>query len=114
VFDLVSENSELSENICIEDSGASCHYYKSDQGLFDVRDVSERITVGSGKTMKATKIGRLRCNVEQVNEKIFQVLLQEVNTSIKGEIFGNFKLWASIIDDCRFFVRVTSLTRRAL
>jgi hypothetical protein len=39
--------------------------------LFDVRDVCERIKVGSGKTMEATKIGSLRCNT-------FQVLLQKV------------------------------------
>jgi hypothetical protein len=45
--------------------------------LFDVRYVSERITVGNGKTMEAKKIGSLRCNVEQVNRKTFQVLLQE-------------------------------------
>jgi hypothetical protein len=44
--------------------------------LFDVRDVFKRITVGSGKTMDI-KIESLRCNVEQVNENIFQVLLQE-------------------------------------
>jgi hypothetical protein len=46
--------------------------------LFDVRDVSERITVGNGKTMDETKIGNLRCNVEQVIVKSFQVLHQEV------------------------------------
>ena len=60
VFNSVSENSEFSENIWIGDSGASCHYYNSDQGLFDVKDISERIMVGNGKTMEATKIGSLR------------------------------------------------------
>jgi hypothetical protein len=40
--------------------------------------MSERITVGNGKTMEATKIEDLRCNIEQVNGKTFQVLLQEV------------------------------------
>ena len=78
VFNSVSENSEFSKNIWIGDSGASCHYCNCDQGLFDVKDVSERITVGNGKTMEATKIGSLRCNVEQVNGKTFQVVLQEV------------------------------------
>jgi hypothetical protein len=46
--------------------------------LFDVRDVSERIIVGNGKTMEAIKIGNLRCNIEQVNGNTFQVLLQKI------------------------------------
>jgi hypothetical protein len=46
--------------------------------LFDFRYVSEIITVGNRKTIEATKIGSLGCNVEQVNGKTFQILLQEV------------------------------------
>ena len=56
VFNSVSETSESSENIWIGDSGTSCHQYNSDQGLFDVKVVSERITVGNGKTMEAKMI----------------------------------------------------------
>ena len=78
VFNLKSESSEFSENIWIADSGASCHYCNSDKGLFDTKEVSESITVGNGKTMEATKIGSLRCDVEQVNGKTFQVVLQDV------------------------------------
>jgi hypothetical protein len=78
VFDSASENLEFSENIWIGDSGASCHYCNNDLGLFDFRDFSERITLGNEKTMEATKIGSLRCNIEQVNGKILHVLLQEV------------------------------------
>ena len=47
------------ENIWIRDSGASCHYCNSHQVLFDVKDISERITVGNRKTTEATKIGSL-------------------------------------------------------
>jgi hypothetical protein len=56
VFNLVSENSEFSENIWIGGSGASCHYCNNDLGLFGVRDVSKRITVGNGKTMETKKL----------------------------------------------------------
>jgi hypothetical protein len=63
----VLDNSEFSENIWIGDIGALFQYCNNDEGLFDVRDVCERITVGNGKTMEDTKIGSLRCNVEQVN-----------------------------------------------
>ena len=64
VINSVSGNSEFLENtwigasfhycnsvIWIGVSGASCHYCNSDQRLIDVKDVSERITVGNGKTM---------------------------------------------------------------
>jgi hypothetical protein len=88
VFDSVSENSEFSENIWIGDSGASCYYCNSYEGLFDFRDVSERIKVGNEKTIEPTKIGSLRCNVEQVDGNIFQVLLQEVK--FVPELWLNF------------------------
>jgi hypothetical protein len=64
VFNLVSENPEFSENIWIPDSGALYHYCKNDEGLFDVRDVSERITVRNENTMEAAKFGSMRCNFE--------------------------------------------------
>jgi hypothetical protein len=59
VFNSMSEGSEFSENIWIGDSGASCHYCNSDKGLFDIKEVSESITVENGKTMEAIKIGKL-------------------------------------------------------
>jgi hypothetical protein len=68
VFNSISESSELLDIIWIRDSGASCHYCNSDKCLFDIKEVSESITVGSGKSMDATKIGDLCCDVEQVNE----------------------------------------------
>jgi hypothetical protein len=67
----VLENSEFSENIWIGDIGASCHYCNNDKGFFDERDISERFTVGNGKTMEATKIGSLRCKFERVNGNTF-------------------------------------------
>jgi hypothetical protein len=70
VFDSVSENSEFSKNIWIGDGGASCHFCNDHLSLFDVRNVSERITVSNGKTMEDT--------FKQVYGKIFEVLLQEV------------------------------------
>jgi hypothetical protein len=48
------------------------------EGLFDAKYASERLTVENRKTMENIEIGSQRCNVEQVNGKIFQVLLQKV------------------------------------
>jgi hypothetical protein len=72
VFNSVLENSDVSENI-----GASCHYYNNCQGFFDFKDFYYRITAGNGKITEATKIGRQRCNVELVNEKVVRVVIQE-------------------------------------
>jgi hypothetical protein len=46
--------------------------------LLHSRDASERITDGNEESIEATKIEGLKCNVEQVNGKIFKVDLQEI------------------------------------
>ena len=56
----MSESLKCLENIWIGDHGASCHYYISDHRFFDVEVVSQRIKVGSGRTMEAIKIESLR------------------------------------------------------
>jgi hypothetical protein len=78
VFNLMSEGLRFSDNIAIGDSGASCHHSNSDKGLFAIKEVSESITVGNGKTMESTNIGNLRCDVKQVNRKTFQDVPQDV------------------------------------
>lgn len=78
VFNSMSEDLEFSDNIWIGDSGASCQYSNSDKGLFDIKEVSESIIERNGKTIEATKMGNLRCDVERVNGKTFQVELQDV------------------------------------
>jgi hypothetical protein len=55
------------------ETGPACNYCNRDKCLFDVKEVSESITVGNGKTMEATNIGNLRCDVEQVTGKTFKL-----------------------------------------
>lgn len=74
----MSESSDFSDNIWIGDSGASCHYYNSDEGLFNTKVVSEKITVANGKNMEGIKIGKLGCDVKQRDGKSFQITPQEV------------------------------------
>ena len=38
-----------SENIYIGDTGASCHMVHSDKGMFNVKDIKEKITIGNGQ-----------------------------------------------------------------
>jgi hypothetical protein len=41
-------------------------YCKSFKGFFEVKDIDERITVGNGQIMMATKIKSLECRVVQL------------------------------------------------
>jgi hypothetical protein len=47
-----------SENIYIGDSGASCHMVHSDEGMYDVKQIKEKITIGNGQYIEALKIGK--------------------------------------------------------
>jgi len=74
----MSESFDFSDNIWIGDSGASCHYCNSDEGLFDTKVISDKITVANGKKMQGIKIGKLRCDVKQRDGISFQITPQEV------------------------------------
>jgi hypothetical protein len=68
----------FANDLWILDSGASCHYYRSVEGLTDVKDINESIKIGNGDLMKATKIGNLKCEVTQVNGEKFTETLNNV------------------------------------
>jgi hypothetical protein len=44
-FTATSKNEILTDDICLSDSGACGKYFKSDEGLLDVKDINENITV---------------------------------------------------------------------
>ena len=48
----------LKKHLFIADSGASCHMVHSIEGMFDVEDIAEEITVGNGNTIYAMKKGK--------------------------------------------------------
>jgi hypothetical protein len=48
------------------------------EGFKDVTDIDEAITIGSGESMRATKVGNLKCEVVQVDCKQFPVTLHDV------------------------------------
>jgi hypothetical protein len=78
-FTATLKNEILTDDIWICDSGACGHYCKSDKGLFDVKDINEKITLGNGDSMKAIKVGSLKCHVIQLNGSSVDVTLKEVN-----------------------------------
>jgi hypothetical protein len=69
----VIDSHESFNNIWIADSGASCHFCNSDEGLFDQATISEMITVGNGSTRKAEKVGKLRIYILQCDGRKFEI-----------------------------------------
>jgi hypothetical protein len=48
------------------------------EGLTDGKEINEFIKIGIGDSMKATKIGNLKCDVTQINGEKFTVTLNDV------------------------------------
>jgi hypothetical protein len=83
VFTATWQNEILTDDIWICDSGACGHYCKSDKGLFDVKDINEKVTVGNSESMKAIKVESLKCHVIQLNGNSVNVTLEQVKYGIE-------------------------------
>ena len=78
VFTAASNDVTLSNDIWICDSGACGHYCKSIEGMFDVKDIEEKITVGNGDSVMATKVGSLKRRVLQIDSSTLEITIKEV------------------------------------
>jgi hypothetical protein len=79
----------FASHMWILDSGASCHYRRSAEGLTDVKEIDQSIkfgnvnsmkstNIGNWKSMKSTKIGNLKCEVTQFNGENLTMTLNDV------------------------------------
>jgi hypothetical protein len=78
VFTMIAMKNNFANDLWILDSGASCHYCRSVEGLTDVKEIDEFIKIGNGNSMKATKIGNLKYEVTQINGEKFRVTINNV------------------------------------
>jgi hypothetical protein len=62
-----SRDEKIDEDIWICDSGAIGHYCLSTDGVCNLQDIDEEVTVVNGDKMMATKIESLGCCVIQVD-----------------------------------------------
>ncbi|MGL5934164.1 MAG: hypothetical protein ACRCZI_00925 [Cetobacterium sp.] len=69
------EGRDFSRDTWLADSGASCHMGNSDVGMIDAKPIDEPITLGNGKTLRATKVGKLQCTVKQSNGDTVDIIL---------------------------------------
>jgi hypothetical protein len=79
VFAAASSEERINKDIWICDSGASGHYSMSIDGMFNIQDIDEKVTVGNGDKMAATKVGSLRRCVIQVDGSTLDIVINDVN-----------------------------------
>ena len=73
-----SPNFEKDNGVYIADSGALAHMTGSEIGMFDCRPVDETITIGNGKGIKVTKIGKKIGTMVEKDGSEKQITLSEV------------------------------------
>jgi hypothetical protein len=78
VFAATSSEERIREDIWICDSGASGHYSMSIDGMFNIQDIDEKVTVENGEKMVATKVGSLRRCVIQVDGSTLDIVINDV------------------------------------
>ena len=85
-----SPNFEKDNGVYIADSGASAHMTGSEKGMFDCRPVDETISIGNGKGIKVTKIGKkIRTMIEKDGLER-QITLSEVKLVLELKPFNLF------------------------
>jgi hypothetical protein len=78
VFTTIAMKNNFSNDMWILNSGASCHYCGSAEGLTDVKEINESIKIGNGDSMKSTKIRNSKCEVTQVNGEKLKIKLNDI------------------------------------
>jgi hypothetical protein len=56
MLSIIAMKNTFSSDMWILDSVANCHYYRSEKGLKDVKEINESIKIGNDDSMKATKL----------------------------------------------------------
>ena len=69
---------ELSDNTWLGDTGASCHMRFNEDGMTEMEQIDEKITIGNGKSMVATKVGKWKGSILQENGELVSVVLNKV------------------------------------
>jgi hypothetical protein len=73
-----SESQNMSDDILICDSGACGHYFNFKERLFNIKEISEHITIGNGRAMSSTFVWSANYKVIQLNGNSLHVTLHKV------------------------------------
>jgi hypothetical protein len=77
---LYSNESEgkINKNTWLADSGASSHMTNNDEGMFNVKIVESKITIGDGKTLTSHKVGSIKMTFQNMEGTQSTVTLHNV------------------------------------
>jgi len=89
----------LTQKTWIADSGASSHITNKDTGLYDICTVKEPVRIGNGKTVYATKIGKLNISIAFKDGSHVPFMLNNVQY-IPGFWVKLFSLTVAIAKGC--------------
>jgi hypothetical protein len=78
VLNTMTANDGIVSKNWIGNSGSSCHYCNSEEGIYNCTTILEEITVGNCNKMMAKKVGSLRCTVQQKNGEKFVTFVPEL------------------------------------
>lgn len=78
------------EDVWLGDSAASAHMGKDDEGMHDVQETDNPVTVGNGKVLRAPKVGKLRRTLHQKDGSTMDVVLQDCKCvlGLKASLFS--------------------------
>ena len=71
-------NCKMTRNTFICDSGASCHMRNSTEGMYDLIDHTQAITVGNSETMYSSYIGKFQGTIIQQDGTNIDIVLHDV------------------------------------
>ena len=73
-----TKNLKFTPNCWVADSGASTHMTNSPVGLYNVKQVNQKILVGDGRSMLVTKIGTWKGTFLDAQGKTQNIILEDV------------------------------------
>ena len=84
------------DHVYIGDSGASCHMTNSDEGMFDFKEIHEKIVVGNGQFIIAQKLGKKRGTVQLADGATMDIVLHNVKFVPKLAPYNLFSITQAI------------------
>jgi hypothetical protein len=85
------------ENIYIGNSGASCHMVHLSEGMYNIKNIKERITIGNGQYIKALKIGKKKQGMIKLDDgTVMKVVVNNVKYVLEFARYNLFSITQAI------------------
>ena len=88
------------DHVYICDSDASCHMTNLDEGMFDYKEIHEKIVVGNGQCIIAQKLGKRGGMVQLADAKTMDIVLHIIKFVPKLAPYNLFSITQAIANGC--------------